>query len=132
MHTRARPHVKPTWAAQWRAHTFKREFAMVAFVVWLFLTIKVFFFSNPVLIGALGTPYATASTSIWLYIFGAFSMDFAAKQFGDNFRSYGQPQYGSQYGGGAFNQTTIMSSSSGLRPRLSPNGSAAVGSPRLD
>lgn len=59
----------------WSKRTFKREIAALAILFWSVLTIRIFWFADTELIGALGTAYGTASTSIWLYTMGAFGMD---------------------------------------------------------
>ena len=71
------------FAQRWQEHTFKREFALIAFVVWTALTYKVFWHNDVAFVNALGSAYGTASTSIWLFILSAFGMDFAAKQWSE-------------------------------------------------
>lgn len=67
-------------ACGWRDRTFKREIAVMALLFWAVLTLRVFWFADAILIGALGTAYGTASTSIWLYVAAAFGMDAFSKQ----------------------------------------------------
>lgn len=69
------------WTSYWRRSTLKREVALLFMWFWGALTIKIFFYSTPELIGALGTPYGIASTMIWLFAAGAFALDSMAKQF---------------------------------------------------
>lgn len=59
----------------WTSRSFKREVALVAFVVWVVLTYKVFWSIDVTVINALNAPYGTASMSIWLYIMAAFGLD---------------------------------------------------------
>lgn len=60
--------------------TFKRELAVAMLAFWTVVTYRVFWELDAEMIGALGTAYGTASTSIWLYVAAAFGIDAWAKQ----------------------------------------------------
>lgn len=63
----------------WAIRSFKRELAILAFFFWASLSVKVFFYSTVEIINALGAAYGTASMSSWLYIAGAFGLDYYSK-----------------------------------------------------
>jgi len=63
----------------WAIRSFKRELAVLAFIFWTSISTKVFWFSTVEIINALGTAYGTASMSVWLYIAGAFGLDYYSK-----------------------------------------------------
>lgn len=64
----------------WSKRTFKRETAVILLIFWAVLTLKLFFWSNEALIGALGTAYGTATTLVGMFVMGAFGLDALFKQ----------------------------------------------------
>jgi hypothetical protein len=51
--------------------TLKREFSVVAFLVWFGVTVRLFASGNPEWIAAQGVNYATLTTTVWLFITAA-------------------------------------------------------------
>lgn len=101
----------------WKMSTFKREFALLAFGVWVFITYRIFNSTDANLINAWGSAYGTASTAVWLYVMSAFGMDFAAKQWSNRTISV------SQLNNAPEPQTVAALVVPPMQPRLTAGGS---------
>lgn len=101
----------------WRKSTFKRELAIIAFLLWAVITVWVFRSTDVAIIGALNPIYGTMSTAVWLFIMSAFGMDFAAKQWSNRTVSVSQINVG---GENADNDNTALEAKP--KPKLTAGG----------
>lgn len=60
--------------------TLKRELAALALLLWMAITVRLFWYLAPDAIRALDAAYATLTMTVWLYAAAAFGMDSFAKQ----------------------------------------------------